>query len=352
MTVLDVGAGCVLHQLPAGSAGADRAELREQWISLITREAGRPGATPVCPVDAAGSLAFAPPDTELDDWVLQQDGQVVGSLRLALVAGSDTARIDELLVDQAHRRRGLGRVLHRHALERAARYGRTVLTGTVVQPPAGGSTTGPARGFAEAVGAEPAPGPAGLFQVLPVDPAEPLGPPVVPPAGYRLVTWGSVTPDEWVAGVSALERTLGDGSLEDEDEDAPIDGSYARRFERMRLGRGRRAYHTGVVRESDGRLAGYTSISMTTTHGWHALQGMTVVHRSERGHGLGLVLKRANLQLVRGQEPELSLVETGNDEDNAPVVALNRALGFRAHERRVTWQQRVEPRTDQRKGPA
>lgn len=390
MTVVEIGAGLRLHRLPAGTGDAEPTRVVEEWIGMLARGAQRPGATPVCPVDAAGSLRFAPPDTELDDWVLEQDGRVVGSLRLALVAGSDTARVDELFVDVDRRRQGLGRVLHRHALELAARHGRSVLTGTVAEPlaeppsehggPPPGEHGGPPpskdggpppsehggpppsehgdgelpmpgpgaapRRFAEAVAAEPAKQPAGLRQLLLLDPAEPVGPPVRPPAGYRLVTWGSVTPDEWAVGSSVLERSLGEGPLDTGDE--PVDGSYARRFERMRLGRGRRAHHTGVVRESDGRLTGYTSISMTATHGWHALQGMTVVHASERGRGLGLLLKRANLHLVRGREPLLREVETTNDEDNAPMVALNRAIGFRPHERRVTWQQQVEDPERQR----
>jgi GNAT superfamily N-acetyltransferase len=171
--------------------------------------------------------------------------------------------------------------------------------------------------------------PAGLRQVYEGVQDRTLDDPVAPP-GYAFVRWGTVAPEQYAGAVSVLETTLGAGTPE-----AGADATYARRFETMRVGRGRRAFHTGVVHLSSGLLVGYTSISMTSTQPTHALQGMTVVHEHHRGRGLGLLLKKSNLHHVRSLETRLDVVETTNDETNTAMVAVNAALGYVPVERRV-----------------
>jgi GNAT superfamily N-acetyltransferase len=322
---------------------ADDDDTVAEWLVLLAAAAGDLPESPApCPIDMAGSLRFAPPDTVLDDWVVRCEGRVVGSLRLALPAGTPMMRLDQLLVHPALRRQGIGRVLHNQALQRAAAHGREGLTATLVEalPDGPPRDAGPAA-FAAAVGAIRSAEGVGVHQLLDLAVHDPLGAgaPAVP-AGYALVTWGTVTPEEYAVPVSALEQSLGSAvALEAEFPDA-VEISYARQFEIMRIGRGRRAYHTGVVHQADGRLVGYTSISMTTSNPHHALQGMTVVHTAHRGHGLGLVIKLANLRWVRRHEPALRLLETANAEDNAAMIAVNAAMGYRARDRWVMWNQR------------
>ncbi len=320
---------------------ADDEDTVAEWLALLAAAAGDLPESPApCPIDMAGSLRFAPPDTALEDWVVRREGRVVGSLRLALPAGAPMMRVDQLLVHPALRRQGIGRALHEHALQRAAAHRRQGLTGTLVEALADGPPRDPGpAAFAAALGAVRCAGGAGVHQLLDLAVHDPLaaGVPAVP-AGYALVTWGTVTPEEYAVPVSALEQSLG-SAAPDERPDA-VQSSYARRFETMRIGRGRRAYHTGVVHQADGRLVGYTSISMTTGNPHHALQGMTVVHTTHRGHGLGLVVKLANLHWARRHEPALRLLETANDEDNAAMIAVNAAMGYRPRDRWVVWNQR------------
>lgn len=311
-------------------------ETVDQWLDLLAEAAGDvPRAAPPCPADMIGSLRHAPPATALDDWVVRCDGRVVGALRLALPEGAPTARVDQLLVRPGMRRRGIGRALLDHALERAAAAGRSALGATVVEPLASGPALDPApAAFAEAVGATRSPGPHGVHQWLDLRAHDPLagGVPKTPD-GYALVTWGTVTPDAYALQVSKLELSLGDGPEDDAQQE--IRTSYARRFETMRIGRGRRAYHTGVVHEASGALAGYTSISKTAGNPQYALQGMTVVHQAHRGHRLGMLLKLANLARVLRHEPAVRLVETANAEDNHAMLAVNSAMGFVPHDRWV-----------------
>ncbi|MFI1483844.1 GNAT family N-acetyltransferase [Streptomyces sp. NPDC020747] len=315
-----------------------------QWLDLLAdlAEAG-PLSAPPCNVDMVGSLRCAPPATTLDDWVVRSAGRVVGALRLALPDGTPTARVDQLLVHPGLRRRGIGRALHGHARQLARKHGRSALTATVVEslPSGPPQDPGPAA-FAAATGATRSDVPAGVHQWLDLDRHDPLADGVpATPAGYSLVTWGTITPDEYAVPVSELELSLGDAPVDQAEQEVRV--SYARQFETMRVGRGRRAHHTGVVHEASGRLAGYTSVSKTTGNPAYALQGMTVVHREHRGHGLGLLLKLANLEHVLRHEPAVRLLETANAEDNHPMIAVNAAMGFEPYDRWVFWRSSVGP---------
>jgi GNAT superfamily N-acetyltransferase len=316
---------------------ADQAAV-DGWLALLAASgAGSPGGPPPCPVDMVGSLRHPPPGLSSDDWVVWQGSRVVAALRLLVPGDGPAVRLDQLLVHPEARRAGIGRMLYEHALARVAAHGRDMLAATVVEPLPGSTAvdTGPAA-FAGAVGAQRAADPAGLHQWLDLAERNPLAAGVpAPPAGYALASWGTITPDEYAVAVSTLELTLGTGPLETAGQD--VAGCYARQFETVRTGRGRRAYHTGAVHEATGQLVAYTSISKTTCNPAHALQGMTVVHVRHRGHGLGLVLKLANLDQARRHEPALRMVETANDETNEAMLAVNSATGFRPHDRWVTW---------------
>lgn len=317
---------------------ADDEKTMAAWLVLLAESAEDSlESPPPCPVDLVGSVRFAPPDTTLEDWVVLLDGRMVGSVRLAFPDGAPSARLDQLLVHPSARRQGIGRALYAHARGRATTRGRTSITATVVESLPGGPPrdTGPAA-FAAAVGATRCTEGVGIHQWLDLRRHDPLAGGVPPvPDGYRLVTWGTITPEEYAVAVSALELSLGGASLEEAEQQ--VETSYARRFEKMRVGRGRRAYHTGVVHEATGKLIGYTSISKTTGNPQHALQGMTVVHTSHRGHRLGLLIKLANLHLALQHEPALRMIETTNAEGNAAMIAVNAAMGFLPRDRWVPW---------------
>ncbi|MEV7090307.1 GNAT family N-acetyltransferase [Streptomyces sp. NPDC093085] len=323
---------------------ADDDDIAGQWLDLLDETAGdRPHAAPPCRTDLLGSLRHAPPGAVLDDWVAVTGGRVAGALRLVLPEGAPVAHADQLLVRSGARRRGIGGALFRHALEVAGKHGRSALTATLTDgvPDGPPPDPGPAA-FATAMGAARADVPAGLHQWLDLARYNPLaeGVPVVP-AGYSLVTWGTITPDTYALRVSALELSLGDAPVDAAQQE--IRSSYARRFETMRVGRGRRAHHTGVVHDATGELAGYTSVSKTAGNPEYLLQGMTVVHRAHRGHRLGLLLKLANLRYALDRWPRVRRVETANDETNRPMIAVNEAMGFEPYERLVSWTREAGP---------
>jgi len=60
-------------------------------------------------------------------------------------------------------------------------------------------------------------------------------------------------------------------------------------------------------------------------------QRLTAVARHWRGKGLAKGVKAVMLQLVRERHPEAVMAVTHNAEVNAPMLAINRRLGFAAH---------------------
>ena len=76
------------------------------------------------------------------------------------------------------------------------------------------------------------------------------------------------------------------------------------------------------------------------TPDWGA-QGGTLVLEEHRGHRLGMAIKLANLRRYRCGSPTSRTVHSWNADTNAPMIAINEALGFRAVERLLEMQRRV-----------
>jgi RimJ/RimL family protein N-acetyltransferase len=57
--------------------------------------------------------------------------------------------------------------------------------------------------------------------------------------------------------------------------------------------------------------------------------------RAYRGRGLALAVKLASIAWAR--EHGVTSMQTNNDETNAPMLAINRRLGYRPAGRRVEW---------------
>ena len=82
-----------------------------------------------------------------------------------------------------------------------------------------------------------------------------------------------------------------------------------------------------AVDSATGDVAGWASLMFvpgSTTVAWH---DMTAVARAWRGRGVATVLKHATIAWAIGHG--LEALETGNDEENAPMRAINARLGYR-----------------------
>ena len=59
-----------------------------------------------------------------------------------------------------------------------------------------------------------------------------------------------------------------------------------------------------------------------------AFQMDTFVRRADRGHGLGMSIKAANLRQLHASRPDVARLHTWNAGENRWMLAINRELGF------------------------
>jgi GNAT superfamily N-acetyltransferase len=106
--------------------------------------------------------------------------------------------------------------------------------------------------------------------------------------------------------------------------------------EQVRLGEARAlesgAEHTTIyAKEADGSVSGLTETQYMPELGHRVWQMLTGVRADCRGRGLGKLLKALMLLHIRETYPGVKYIVTGNADSNAPMMAINKALGFRKH---------------------
>ena len=82
------------------------------------------------------------------------------------------------------------------------------------------------------------------------------------------------------------------------------------------------------VHDGCGEIVGYSNVSIQNSDLTFARQGMTAVKKDCRGAGIGKLLKAAMLRFIKDNHPKIVKVSTGNNDLNAPIVAINEKLGF------------------------
>ena len=87
--------------------------------------------------------------------------------------------------------------------------------------------------------------------------------------------------------------------------------------------------HTIMTREPNGVLSAITDMSWTPHRAGVIEQRFTGVRPDARGRGLGKWIKAAMLRHVHELHPEAEWVTTENAGSNAPMLAINKKLGFK-----------------------
>jgi GNAT superfamily N-acetyltransferase len=93
-----------------------------------------------------------------------------------------------------------------------------------------------------------------------------------------------------------------------------------------------------LVAYVDGELAALTMLRVDRPSG-RAQNNLTATRRSHRGRGLARLLKSHSLHLAA--QAGATVAVTDNDETNAPMLAVNHALGYRHAARHVEWERRA-----------
>ena len=143
---------------------------------------------------------------------------------------------------------------------------------------------------------------------------------------------------EHLPGGACPEHLLGDLQvLREVINDAPGGGADFERYppERLRaeeesLARQHKSAYTVLARHrASGEPAGLSYVVVHELRPEIAAQEDTSVVGAHRGHRLGLRLKLAMLDRLRSERPDVVSIDTWNAPDNAPMIAVNEALGCR-----------------------
>lgn len=160
---------------------------------------------------------------------------------------------------------------------------------------------------------------------------------------YRLLTWWwDLEPGAWLDERAHLTQRMstdaptGDMTVEEERWDA----DRVRGWERTAAAQGRAVVDTAALHVPSGRLVAFTQIAVPGADPVQAFQWNTLVLREHRGHRLGMAIKAANLRAALARFDRLSRVTTYNAASNAPMLRVNRAMGFAPVARETCWEKR------------
>jgi GNAT superfamily N-acetyltransferase len=245
-------------------------------------------------------------------WLLaEEDGAAVGSGRLTPGWHSPpgVARADVRVVAEA-RGRGIGAALLEELQHRSEALGAPTLEVEVRDDDPGSLTWTQGHGFKEISRSVRL----GLDLTAIEEPA------VKPPDGIEIVVWAErpeLARGIYEVACEAYPDEPGSGDVEME----PFEAWLSQDMQ----GSGDRA-DAVFVALAGGEVAGYAKLSMSARLGY-VMHDMTGVKRSFRGRGIASALKRAEIAWAKREG--FRTLETFNDEENAPIRALNEKHGYK-----------------------
>ncbi len=301
---------------------------------------------PAVPVEeTARDLRAIPSYVSLREWVVEPvvSGEIVGSGAVSIrhELSNQHVAMAEINVLPEMRRRGIARELLRLVVAEARATGRTLLIGyTNTRAPSGAA-------FAERIGAR-----MGLAMQINQLRIADLDRPLMADwlargealrDEFDLGLWDGPYPEEDLQEVIRLGTVMNTAPRDDlEVEDEQFTAEQVRQYEASLRERRRERWTMYVRERATGRLVGYTQVFWGPERPDLLSQGDTGVFPEYRNRGLGTWLKAAMIDKVLRERPQITLVRTGNAHSNAPMVRINRQMGFQLYQSTLHWQAPVE----------
>lgn len=295
------------HDVLVAAHEVDRPE--EPWLPI-----GEMAARMKTPLPGMGTSAY---------WVGRRDDKIEAFAE-AYFLDAENSRIAlvDVKVIPGRRRMGIGIALLRAVLpELRTRQRQVIESWEVVKGR-------PGQAFAEALGFRQVRGI--VRQALVPAEVDVSSWEVDVPAGYRMLRWCDVAPEE-VVGSYAVAR----GAI----NDAPLGESNYRwpewTVKRVRAAEAD-ARAQGLVRrvvvalhEVTGTVAGFTEVLVHPRRPDWGYQRDTAVLAGHRGHGLGFCMKAHMAQWLVADLPALKRISTTTGTENAHMIRVNQAVGYR-----------------------
>ncbi|MGI9612984.1 MAG: GNAT family N-acetyltransferase [Acidimicrobiales bacterium] len=281
------------------------------------------------------ALSFLHPGTEVIRrrplLAVEGTGRVVGQSVVTLdQAGGNThiAEVAGVEVHPGHRRRGTGRALMAAAVRVAQEENRTSLVPWGVRSDA-------SLAFWEALGLpEVSVDRLSRLQLDALDRnllARWQADCTARERGYVIHRWRGRCPDELLPTFVAAQQGMLDAPTDDLDmEPDTLDAAWVRARERSWGERGGELWGM-VATDPAGDPAAMTELITMKHRPSFVMQQGTTTLDAHRNRGLGRWLKAEMLSQLIADHPEAEVVETGNAASNAPMLAINEALGFQLY---------------------
>ena len=259
-------------------------------------------------------------------WLAANDDDVpVGSAFLRLFTGGGQDHLAELTlsVHPAHRRRHVGSTL----LEAAATAAREDARRSIIaqaEAHSPGARFAAARNFRRVL--------ALVYSRLSLSSSdlETLSRIVDHPhPGYRLISWDGAVSDDLLATFVVARQAMDDMPMGSTDFGTVVwDEGRVRAAADAVARRGEHLHTVAAISLADGTIAGFSELVVPgddSGEGQHYGTGVLTQHR---GRGLGLWMKAFAILQARRRHPRLGGLLTDTAETNAPMRAINDALGY------------------------
>jgi GNAT superfamily N-acetyltransferase len=251
----------------------------------------------------------------------------------------------DIRVAPAHRRRGVGSLILAEAERGLAAAGRSVVS-ALVEVPLAVVATDPSSPFARQSG----------FVATQTGNRRNLALPLAPDrlarlrsevdraaGGYVVHTFPAPWPGEYLDDQCELKRRMStdEPSGDDRREEQVWDAARIEESEASMAAQGKARVVAVAQHVESGRLVAFSELALPQDHPSEAWQLSTLVLREHRGHRLGLAVQLATLASLEASFPGVTLVVTGNAQENAPMIAVNEMLGFEVVANGTFWQKQL-----------
>jgi mycothiol synthase len=262
-----------------------------------------------------------------------EQGQVVGHAHVFWREGPGACTM-RVFVDPARRHEGIGRALGAAMVDAARADGRVGITLEVAE----GS---PAEIVAKAAGCRPDL----VMEQNRTDPRR-IDPALLEAwraageqaAGYSLVAYDVPCPSpELAADFIHARHVMNDAPRFEGEAEATYTVEELTAVEAASVAAHQDWWNVGVRHDATGELVGLSEMYLPRKRPWAVFQGDTGVHPAHRGHGLGAWMKAVNHLRLNDERPDVEIVQTWNADSNAPMLRINRALGFEPVQRYQGW---------------